>query len=181
MNKQNHSKLLKIAVSAVVAAVYAALTVVLAPISYGPVQFRASEALTVLPFLMPGTVWGLFVGCILANLYTGSVLDIVFGSLATLLAGLCTACFGKQGNTVKNRLLGCLMPVVFNAVIVGAVLTCGYKFQEFPDNALASYGVNALTVGLGEAAVLYLIGYTLLRQLPRVKSLRAFFDKVNRS
>ncbi len=181
MNKQNHSKLLKLAVSAVIAAVYAALTIVLAPISYGPVQFRVSEALTALPFLMPGTVWGIFIGCVLANLYTGSVLDIVFGSLATLLAGLCTAWFGKRGNTVKNRLLGCLMPVVFNAVIVGAVLTWGYKFQEFPNSALASYGFNALTVGLGEAAVLYLIGYPLLSQLPKVKSLREFFDKVKRS
>ena len=178
MNKQNHSKLLTIAVSAVVAAVYAALTVVLAPISYGPVQFRASEALTVLPFLMPGTVWGLFVGCILANLYTGSVLDIVFGSLATLLAGLCTAWFGKQGNTVKNRLLGCLMPVVFNAVIVGAVLTWGYQFQSFP-GPIASYAFNALTVGIGEAGVLYLIGYTLLRQLPKIRSFREFVEKEN--
>ena len=180
MNNQNHSKLLKIATSAVIAAVYAALTIVLAPISYGPVQFRVSEALTALPFLMPGTVWGIFIGCVLANLYTGSVLDIVFGSLATLLAGLCTAWFGKQGNTVKNRLLACLMPVLFNAVIVGAVLTWGYKFQEFA-SPIKSYGFNALTVGLGEAAVLYLIGYTLLRQLPKIKSLREFFDQVNRS
>ena len=180
MNKPRVS-ILAIAVSAIIAAVYAALTVALAPISYGPVQFRASEALTVLPFLMPGTVYGIFIGCVIANLYTGSVLDIVFGSLATLLAGLLTAYFGKKGSTVKNRLLGCLMPVVFNAVIVGAVLTWGYKFQEFPDSALASYGFNALTVGLGEAAVLYLIGYPLLSQLPKVKSLREFFDKVNRS
>ena len=127
MNKQNHSKLLKLAASAVIAAAYAALTIVLAPISYGPIQFRVSEALTVLPFLMPGTVWGIAVGCVLANLYTGSVLDIVFGSLATLLAALLTAWFGKRGNTVKNRMLGCLMPVVFNAVIVGAVLTWGYE------------------------------------------------------
>ena len=181
MNKQNHSKLLKLAVSAVIAAVYAALTIALAPISYGPVQFRVSEALTALPFLMPGTVWGIFAGCILANLYTGSVLDIVFGSLATLLAGLCTAWFGKRGNTVKNRLLACLMPVLFNAVIVGAVLTWGYGFLEFPDNAPASYGFNALTVGLGEAAVLLLIGCTLLCQLPKINSFREFFDKVNHS
>ncbi len=180
MNNQNHSKLLKLAASAVIAAVYAALTIALAPISYGPVQFRVSEALTALPFLMPGTVWGIFAGCILANLYTGSVLDIVFGSLATLLAGLCTAWFGKQGNTVKNRLLACLMPVLFNAVIVGAVLTWGYQIREFA-SPIKSYGFNALTVGLGEAAVLYLIGYTLLRQLPKIKSLREFFDKVNRS
>ena len=179
MNKQKPGKIFTLAVLAVIAAAYAALTIVLAPISYGPVQFRVSEALTVLPFLMPGTVWGIFVGCILANLYTGSVLDIVFGSLATLLAGLLTAWFGKKGNTVKNRLLGCLMPVLFNAVIVGAVLTWGYQLQEFPENALASFGFNALTVGLGEAGVLYLIGYTLLSQLPKIKVIREFIERVN--
>lgn len=179
MNTQN-SKIFKLAVQALIAAAYAVLTVSLAPISYGPVQFRVSEALTVLPFLMPGTVWGVFVGCILANLYTGSVLDIVFGSLATLLAGLLTAWFGKKGNTVKNRLLGCLMPVLFNAVIVGAVLTWGYMIQDFPNSPLASYGFNALTVGLGEAAVLYLIGYTLLRQLPRIKAVREGVARFNK-
>ena len=178
MQKKNIT--LRLAVSALVAAAYAALTVALAPISYGAVQFRVSEALTVLPFLMPSTVWGLALGCVLANLYTGSVLDIVFGSLATLLAGLCTAFFGKRGNTVKNRLLGCLMPVLFNAVIVGAVLTWGYQIREFAD-PLKSYGFNALSVGLGELGVLYLIGYTLLRQLPRSKTVREFVDKVNQS
>ena len=92
---QKNNATLRLAVSAVVAAAYAALTVALAPISYGAVQFRVSEALTVLPFLMPFTAWGLFAGCILANLYTGSVVDILFGSLATLLAALLTARFGK--------------------------------------------------------------------------------------
>ena len=180
MNKQNPNRVFRLAVMAVIAAAYAALTIVLAPISYGPVQFRVSEALTALPFLMPGAVWGIFAGCVLANLYTGSVLDIVFGSLATLLAGLLTAWFGKKGNTVKNRLLGCLMPVLFNAVIVGAVLTWGYGFQEFPDKPLASYGFNALTVGLGEAAVLYPVGSARLRQLPRIKAIREFIDRFNR-
>ena len=176
MNKQNPNRVFRLAVMAVIAAAYAALTIVLAPISYGPVQFRVSEALTALPFLMPGAVWGIFAGCVLANLYTGSVLDIVFGSLATLLAGLLTAWFGKKGNTVKNRLLGCLMPVLFNAVIVGAVLTWGYGFQEF-ESPLASYGFNALTVGIGEAGVLYLIGYLLLRQLPKLKFFREMMEK----
>ena len=166
-----HNRTLKLAVSAVIAALYAALTIALAPISYGPLQFRVSEALTVIPFLIPGTVWGLFIGCILANLYTGSVLDILFGSLATLLAALLTARFGRQGNTVKNRVLGCLMPVVFNAVIVGAVLTWGYQIQEF-ENPLLSYGFNALTVGIGEAGVLYLIGYPLIQVLPKIKFFR---------
>ena len=179
MNKQNPNTVFRLAIMAVIAAAYAALTIVLAPISYGPVQFRVSEALTALPFLMPGAVWGIFAGCVLANLYTGSVLDIVFGSLTTLLAGLLTAWFGEKGNTVKNRLLGCLMPVLFNAVIVGAVLTWGYQIQEF-ENPLLSYGFNALTVGLGEAAVLYLIGYTLLRQLPRIQAIREFINRFNR-
>ena len=158
----------KLIIPAVVAALYAALTVLLAPISYGPLQFRVSEALTVLPFLMPGTIWGLAVGCFLANLITGSILDIVFGSLATLLAALLTAYFGRKGNTVKNRLLGCLMPVLFNAVIVGAVLTWGYLFQEF-ESPLASYGFNALTVGIGEAGVLFLLGLPLIALLPRLR------------
>ena len=176
MHKKNTT--LFLAVNAVIAALYAALTIALAPISYGPLQFRVSEALTALPFLMPGSVLGITLGCVLANLYTGSVLDIVFGSLATLLAGVTTAWFGKKGNTVKNRLLGCFMPVIFNAVIVGAVLTWGYEIQEFP-SPLKSYGFNALTVGVGEAGVLYLIGYTLLRQLPKIKSVREFIDRVN--
>ena len=64
-------------------------------------------------------------------------------------------------------------------VIVGAILTWGYQIREFAD-PLASFGFNALTVGLGEAGVLYPIGYTLLRQLPRIKSFRDFVDKVNR-
>ena len=171
-------KTLKMAVAAVTAGAYAALTVALAPISYGAVQFRVSEALTVLPFLMPCTVWGLWAGCVLANLFTGNLFDIVFGSLATLLAALCTAYFGRRGNTVKNRLLGCLMPVLFNAVIIGAVITRGYEglvIREHP----GVYDFNALTVGLGEAGVLYLIGYTLLRQLPKIRRFRAFVERVN--
>ena len=173
MNKQNRTR--RLAVSAIAAAAYAVLTVLLAPISYGAVQFRVSEALTVLPFLIPSTVWGVTIGCVLANLYTGSVLDIVFGSLATLLAAVCTAYVGKKGNTVKTRLLGCLPPVLFNAVIVGAVLTWGYQIRPFT-GALASYGFNALTVGLSELGVLYLLGYPLLKLLPRMKYFQEFVD-----
>ena len=176
MNKAKPNLTRRLATSAIVAAAYAALTIALAPISYGAVQFRVSEALTVLPFFMPCTVWGLWIGCILANLYTGTIADIVFGSLATLLAALCTAWFGKRGNTVKNRILGCLMPVIFNAVIVGAVLTWGYQIQEF-ENPLLSYGFNALTVGIGEAGVLYLIGYPLIQVLPKIKFFREMCEK----
>ena len=160
MNKPRPNLTRRLTTAAIVAAAYAALTIVLAPISYGAVQFRVSEA-------------------ILANLYTGSVLDIVFGSLATLLAALLTARIGKKGNTVVTRLLGCLMPVVFNAVIIGAVLTWGYEIRPASDT-LTSYLFNALSVGLGELGVLYLFGYTLLRQLPKFRFFREFVEKVNR-
>ena len=175
----HNPKTLRLTTSAIIAAAYAALTIALAPISYGAIQFRVSEVLTILPFFIPSSVLGLLIGCIIANLYPGSVIDIVFGSLATLLAGLLTARFGKKGNTAKNRLLACLMPVVFNAVIVGAVLTWGYQIQEF-GSPLASYAFNALTVGLGEAGVLYLIGYPLMIRLPKIAFSRDFFEKVNR-
>ena len=174
MNQSPRTRML--AVCAMLAAAYAALTIALAPISYGAVQFRVSEALTILPFFIPGTVWGLFAGCILANLFTGNIFDIVFGSLATLLAGLLTARFGRGGNTVKNRLLACLMPVVFNAVIVGAVITWAYEGQSIFERP-GLFALNAAWVGLGEAGVLYLIGYPLLKYLPRLKFFREFVEK----
>ena len=72
--------------AAIIGALYAVLTMVLAPISYGPVQFRVSEVLCILPFFMPCTSWGLFIGCIVANLMSAAgLLDVVFGSLATLI------------------------------------------------------------------------------------------------
>lgn len=175
---ENKIATLRLSIAAITAAAYAALSVALAPISYGAIQFRVSEALTVLPFFMPCTVWGLWVGCLLANLMTGNLFDIVFGSLATLGAALCTAHFGRRGNTVTNRLLGCLMPVLFNAVIVGAVITWGYEGQNIFEHPRL-YAVNALWVGLGELGVLYLFGYTLLRQLPRISFFREIFDRAN--
>ena len=76
---------------AIIAALYTALTVLLAPLSYGEVQIRFSEAFTLLPILMPEAVPALLVGCLLANILGGcTIFDIVFGSLATLLAALCT-------------------------------------------------------------------------------------------
>ena len=82
---------------AAIAAIYVALTMIFAPISFGPVQFRISEALCVLPFFTPAAVPGLFIGCLLSNLFCGSaMLDVVFGSLATLIGavGSCAATNG---------------------------------------------------------------------------------------
>ena len=91
-----------------IAALYAALTIALAPISFGPVQFRVAEALTLLPFFMPEAIPGLFIGCLLAN-FTGGfgIIDIVFGSAATLLAAWLTY-------EMPNMWLAAIPPVIVN-------------------------------------------------------------------
>ena len=142
---------LKLATAAVVGACYAVLTMILAPISYGAVQFRVSEALCILPFFMPCTAWGLFGGCIIANLLTGNIFDIVFGSLATLAAALITAEIG---------------------------LTSAYNGLNIFSHP-AAFGLNAAQVGLGEAAVLFVIGLPMMYYLPGLKFFREFTIKLN--
>lgn len=163
--------------AAVVGALYAVLTMALAPISYGALQFRVSEVLCILPFFMPSTAWGLFVGCIVANLMsTAGVLDVVFGSLATLITCLCIARCGKMGNTLKARLLACFMPVVWNGLIVGATLTIALAGLN-PLTHFGAFLVFAGEVALGELGVMYLIGLPLMTYLPKQRFFSEFVDK----
>ena len=92
-----------LAAAAIVGAAYAVLTMALAPISYGAIQLRVSEVLCILPYFMPCTAWGLFIGCAVANLLTGNLFDIVFGSLATLAAALLTAAIGRRKRSLRIR------------------------------------------------------------------------------
>lgn len=150
----------------VIAALYAVLTLALPMLSYGPVQIRFSEALTVLPFFLPEAIPGLAVGCFLANLLGSPfVLDWIFGTLATLLAAIWTA-------KLRHRALAPVPPVVCNMVIVGAEIA---YFATLDGAAFwPAYGLNALTVGLGEAIACGVLGTLLLRLLPRVPSLRRY-------
>ena len=168
----NSKKIKILCLCAITAAAYAALTIITAPFSYGPIQFRAAEALCVLPYFIPQTTWGLFVGCILANILSGNVMDMVFGSLATLLAAFCTARLGKQG---KSMILVCLMPIVFNGVIIGAVITCAYEGKKLFES-FGLYALNALGVSLGEAAVMLLIGLPLMKLIEKRKLLSEFLE-----
>ncbi len=141
-------KLKKILYAAVIAAVYAALTLLFAPISMGPVQCRISEALCVLPLFSPVAIPGLFIGCLIVNMFLGSIYDIIFGSLATLAAAYLTWRFRK------NRWLAMCFPVLLNAVIVG-----GYLGLFLPD--APAVWLCMLTVGIGEAISCYGIGLPL--------------------
>ena len=98
--KKNRNSVRRLAFCALVAAVYAALTMALGFMSYNGIQFRVAEALCVLPFFFPSSAWGLFIGCVIANLLSpAGPLDVVFGSLATLLCCLGAAALGKGEKT----------------------------------------------------------------------------------
>lgn len=154
----------KLVLSAAVAALYAVLTLIFAPISYGPVQFRIAEALTLLPFLFPPAVPGLFVGCLTANIFSSmGLIDIVAGSLTTLVAAVITS-------RAPNRWLGAIPPVVLNAVVIGAVITYAYIGADgaFP------LVLNMLLVGAGQGVVCLGIGVPLITLLGRSKALQPF-------
>lgn len=141
---------------ALIAALYTALTLLLAPISYGAVQVRISEAFTLLPVLFPEAIPALAIGCLLSNLLGGCMLpDIVFGTLATLSAALCTYALRQ------NKWIAALPPVVFNGLIVGAVV----HFCYTPTMALP---LCMLSVAFGEAVAVYICGPLLLKALERV-------------
>ena len=141
---------------AIIAALYAALTLLLAPISYGEVQIRIAEALTVLPILMPEAVPALAIGCLLANVLGGCpIFDIVFGTLATLLAALCT-------RALRGRVRAALaMPVLFNGLIVGAVVHFCYA-------PVIPLPLCMLFVAAGEAVSCLLLGPMVLSAVKRI-------------
>ena len=144
-----------LAQSTAIAALYVVLTVAFAPISFGPVQFRISEALTILPLFTASAVPGLFIGCFLANLLGGAVvLDIVFGSLATLIG----AWLGYRLRF--NRWLVPVPTVVANALIIPLVLKFGYGV-DLP------YLVQAGYIAVGEILGCYVLGELLAAVLGR--------------
>ena len=154
----------RLCIGGVIAALYAVLTLALPFLSYGAVQIRFSEALTVLPFFLPEAVPGLAVGCFIANLFSPFPLDMVFGTFATLLACLLTA-------RMPNRWLAPLPPVLCNALIVGfeiAWSTVGFTPGFWP-----AFALNMFTVGLGELCACYLLGLPLLSALLRLPQVRA--------
>ena len=151
-----------LALNGVLAAVYAVVTVLTASFAYGPIQFRLAEALCLLPMLLPQTVWGVTVGCVLANLFSPvSALDVVIGSLATLLASLWVT-------RVRKVWLAPLPTTICNAVLVGGMLAWVYT----PDNLISGFLLMAGEVGLGELAVGYVLGVPLILALKRTDVLQ---------
>ena len=133
--------------AALIAGIYVVLALVFAPISYGPMQVRIAEVLTVLPFLFPAAIPGVFVGCLLANLFSeAGMLDVIFGSLATLIAAILTFHMPKKW-------LAPLPPVIVNVIVIPVVL---YFAFDLP------YWLMVGGVLLGQLIACYALGYPLL-------------------
>ena len=163
----NTKKMVRIAM---IAAIYTALSLALAPFTYGNIQVRIAEALTLLPLIYQPTIWGVTLGCFLTNLIgaimgfnpTG-IMDSVIGTTATLLAALCTYKFRdrKAGNV---PVLSILMPVIFNFFFIGAEL--GYLL--FPDNILVGSLICGAEVAVGEL-ISVIFGWFIIKLLSRTK------------
>lgn len=147
--------------AAIVAAAYAALTMLLPGPSYGYTQLRVAEALTVLPFLFPATAPGLAVGCLIANLLSPyGLIDVVCGTATTALAAFLTA-------KMPNKWLAPLPPVLCNGIIVGGMLAW-YEAGGFGSNFWAMFALSGPGVALGEVCACYVLGVILLTILPRI-------------
>ena len=157
-----------LSLAAIIASVYAVLTLILPIPPFTGIQVRLSEALTVLPFLFPAAAPGLVIGCFIANLFSPYPLDIVVGTAATLIACILT-------QYMPNRYLAPLPPVLCNAFIVGAEIAwfeTGFTSAFWP-----AYAFNAFTVGFGELLACYILGSVLLAALPRVSFFRSMIPQ----
>ncbi len=173
MNMKSFFTTKRICRAAIVAALYAALAMVLAPISYGEFQCRVSEALTVLPLFFPEAVAGLAIGCLIANLIGNGILDLVFGTLTTLFAALTTYFIGRLiKRKIVRLVLGEIPPILFNAIVV--------PFTYLAVTDLKSlYLINALWIGLGQLVAVAIAGTVLYFAVLRLrkKNVSFFSDK----
>ncbi len=168
----NKKSTLYVTQAAVIAALYVALTYVsnAMGLAYNAVQFRLSEMLTVLPVFTPAAIPGLVIGCIIANLSSPfGLIDIVCGTLATLLAAL-TSYALRNIRFKKLPLLSTLPPVFFNGLIIGLeIWYLGERTAEL-------FFISALEVAAGEVVMCVIVGNIFIKAVERTR----IFERINR-
>jgi uncharacterized membrane protein len=177
--RTRRSSTAKLVRCALIAAVYTALCLVLQPFSYGAVQVRIAEMLCLLPVFGADYIVGVTLGCFLANLLgvslgTTMAVDLVFGTVATLLACLCTWKL-RQVRIRGLALPAAVPPILFNALIVGAEISVFLTEGGFTWPVLV---FNMLTVGLGEVISCAVLGVALVRLIEASPRLKAVFSEV---
>ncbi len=169
---------------ALIGAIYTVLTLISGPLAFGPVQFRLSEALTLLPLFSPVAVYGLGFGCFFSNLLGFllglnplGLIDAVVGTAATLIAAFLTKWAGALPLSFPKRfIIGGFAPVLSNAVIVGAELTILFNGNLSP----VPYLVNAGAVAAGEVAVIVTVGAVLCFCLQKNENYKMIFPQTIR-
>ncbi|MBE6878469.1 MAG: QueT transporter family protein [Ruminococcaceae bacterium] len=175
MSKRLSKKINNLSRQAMIAAIYAVLSLCLSAISYGPVNIRISEALVLLPLFSFHNISGVTVGCFITNLigfFTGAnilgSLDIIFGTFATFAAAICTYLFRKV--RIKGLpILSVVPPIIFNAVIIG------WELCVFINNGSFSpviFWAQATSVGAGQFLSCGVIGLMMVRLVENNKTLK---------
>ena len=162
----------QIAQGAAIAAIYAVLSLATYQFSYLEIQCRLAEALCMTIFYTPAGVWGVIIGCFITNLFGGSWIDIVFGTLATVIAAVLTKPVAgyvrkRCGDRldIRHSLLLPIPTVIVNAAIIPFVLYYGYGISSM-GNATAKWavlGLMAFSVGAGEIISCYLFGPVVVK------------------
>lgn len=164
----NKKRIRLIVYSGIIAALYVVLTLPMAQFAFGPIQFRLAEVLTVLPAFAAGYIPGVSLGCFLANLLNPNNLgpvDIIGGTIATVLAGIFT------------RILGIIPPVVFNGLIVGGYLPF-LLVDEGSEVTAAAVGLSMFEVAASEAVLLVIVGIPFILLLEKNSRLKSLVEKL---
>jgi uncharacterized membrane protein len=169
---KSKAKLQYVTTAAIIAAIYAALTYFGAffGLSYMAIQLRFSEVLTILPIFTPAAIPGLTIGCFIANIGSFNMLDMVFGTIATLLAALLTRLF-KDIKFKGLPLLALFPPVIVNALIIGLEIAI---FLLPKGLSLYGFLISALQVGTGQLIVCYALGIPFYLTIDNTKMSKLF-------
>ena len=149
-----------IAINALIAALYIALTLPFASFSFGPIQFRILEALLLLLVIDKKFSPGIIIGCLIVNIFSPlGMYDVVFGTLATMIT-----CYAMI--KTENMILKLLYPAIFNGIIVGLELTILFTNTPFI--------FNLITVALGEIVVVFVPGMLIKDKLLKMRNQQIF-------
>lgn len=172
----NKKRINLVVYSGITAALYVVLTMLVAPIAYGPIQCRISEVLTILPAFSMGYVPGVSLGCLLANLFNpaGNLgpIDVIGGTLATVIAGVFSRILGK-----KNKILAIIPPIVANGLIVGGYLPF-LLVDDTSEITAAVVGISMLEVAASEAVLLIVVGIPLILLINKTSRLKSLIEKI---
>ncbi len=153
-----------LALSGIIASVYFIVCMIFYPLSFGGIQVRFAEALTILPLFFGEAVFGLTIGCLIANFFGNGILDIIFGTSATLISAIITYFIGKKIKNPKLRFfIGAFPPVIINAICVPFTFLLLTELKEL-------YFISMLQIFIGQAVSIYLVGALIYFPLLKISN-----------